>query len=643
MKGDLYMVKQFIRVLSLVGIIVLMVACSREQPVSTLGVAIPGYSEANQLTSLVAPTPAAGLEVVITETGKLSLSSDGLGTNSSSGGSIQVNKPNASATVRSAYLTCASSFGRIINDGEISLDGNPITWSRSVQNNAGSNATFFNNVFANVTSIVKPKVDAAAPGDVNFTQVEVNSGSIDGCGLYVIFNDPTQPSDKTVVLLFGGQDTNGETFNITLAEAINKSNPNLVLDLSLAISFSTGNSQHSEIDVNSQRLTTSAGGFDDGQPSNGALLTVGGIGDTNANPSDPNSTASTLDDELYNLIPFVNNGDTTITVFTTNPSDDDNIFAGALVLSSAAIVNEGILLSPATATNPVNTSHTVTAKVQNDQGNPIVGRTVTFKILSGPHAGLTGTGTTNASGVATFSYTGTSAGTDQIQASFVNSQGQTVTSNTVTKIWQGVTTDTTKPVCRVQSTTAGPPVTLNVFIQDTGSGLASIKVVTADNVNTIIPVFTVGSKTSLIVKGVKVDQTKKSRLELEVKDVAGNVTLCDPVIVNLAIDANNAWGRTSVNVSDIPEIEGQIRIENSGASVVRIKVNDGATNVFNVDGTPVAEHDATSDMKAGSNSASVVLHGAPGSSAVVMFHDGSASVSMIGLQHLSANLNLDWY
>jgi hypothetical protein len=63
----------------------------------------------------------------------------------------------------------------------------------------------------------------------------------------------------------------------------------------------------------------------------------------------------------------------------------------------------------------------------------VPGATVNFEVLSGPNAGKTGTGTTNASGQTSFTYTDTSApphGTDTIQA-FIGALG----SNIVTKTW----------------------------------------------------------------------------------------------------------------------------------------------------------------------------------------------------------------
>jgi len=86
-------------------------------------------------------------------------------------------------------------------------------------------------------------------------------------------------------LFFGAQDVNGDNFYIRYAEPINLADPKLRLDFSLGISYGyQSSSQYSIIEVNGKRLTTSAGGQDDGTASDGALITVGGIGDVNTNP-----------------------------------------------------------------------------------------------------------------------------------------------------------------------------------------------------------------------------------------------------------------------------------------------------------------------------------------------------------------------
>ncbi|MDQ6735097.1 MAG: DUF6531 domain-containing protein, partial [Nitrospirota bacterium] len=164
--------------------------------------------------------------------------------------------------------------------------------------------------------------------------------------------------NKSVTLLYGAQNTNGDTFNVALAQPINKNDPNQELTFGLGISFGYQSvSQYSLVDVNGARLSSAAGGQDDcdqkyaaspnfGSCGNGTLLTVGGVGDSTSNPPDPNATPQDgcvprCDDELYNLEPFVNNGDTSLTIHTLNPSNDDNIFFGWLVANPPATVTNG--------------------------------------------------------------------------------------------------------------------------------------------------------------------------------------------------------------------------------------------------------------------------------------------------------------
>jgi len=427
------------------------------------------FAFASATTLIQASEPAAGTDSngigpswvrmgsivpVVTEVGKVSVSIDGLGVYSESTGTIQVEKPSG-ATVRSAYMAAATTgfTGVKLANGDITIDGVGVNWDVETSSSISSW-----NYWAEVTSIVKPKIDAAPAGRIDFTIAElISSYNVDGEILVVIFDDPNQTTDNTVVLLFGAQDIAGDTFAIGLAEPIDLSDPNLGLDFSLGISYSyqQGDYQYSLVNVNGVRMTTWAGGEDDGGHANGKLITVGGLDDSNANPADPFATPKgnwRYDDELYNLKPFVKDGDTSINVYTQNPSADDNIFFAALSLkSTVAVVGEGIVLGPVSASNPLGTPHTLTATVQDDLGNPIVGRDVTFEVKSGPHAGMTHTEPTDASGHAYFTYTGTSAGTDVIVASFMDVSGKVVTSNEATKDW----TLATATVCTVWTTDVG--------------------------------------------------------------------------------------------------------------------------------------------------------------------------------------------
>ena len=104
-----------------------------------------------------------------------------------------------------------------------------------------------------------------------------------------------------------------------------------------------------------------------------------------------------------------------------------------------AVSGGTIVLSPETATNPVGTEHTVTATVTDADDGPVHGVVVTFTV-SGQNAGVTGTNGTDINGEATFTYAGVNGeGQDTIIASMVDADGNTQTSNDVTKDWVPVT------------------------------------------------------------------------------------------------------------------------------------------------------------------------------------------------------------
>ncbi|HJP79408.1 MAG TPA: choice-of-anchor P family protein [Pseudonocardiaceae bacterium] len=92
-------------------------------------------------------------------------------------------------------------------------------------------------------------------------------------------------------------------------------------------------------------------------------------------------------------------------------------------------------LAPPTQTDTVGSPATVDATLQNTCGTGLQGATVNFTIPSGPNAGTTGSAVTDANGVAAFTYTGATPGTDTVGASTTNPAG-TITSNPVNVVWQ---------------------------------------------------------------------------------------------------------------------------------------------------------------------------------------------------------------
>jgi uncharacterized repeat protein (TIGR01451 family) len=342
--------------------------------------------EGNVVAALTANVSANSLNQFKTIVGQVELSEDACGTDTPSPTSsctVDIVKPSAVATVREADLFCATTgfSGYVPKDGDVTVNASPAAWDQIIPNGIGSN-----NARDDVTAIVKPVGDSALPGLVTFTITENPTLNYDGCILKVIWDDPTT-TQNSILIFFGAQETTGDTFVINFAHPLDASSFATPLEFSLGISFGAqgcSSGQFSQVDVNGARLTTSAGGEDDGSCQNGALITVGGTGDTAVNPppfAPPTSNPSVPDDELYDLRPFLSVGDTSMTIFTLNPSHDDNIFIANLFLRNVTVVAPGADLGITKIATPdpafVGDSITYTLTVTNNGPDASAGGTVT--------------------------------------------------------------------------------------------------------------------------------------------------------------------------------------------------------------------------------------------------------------------------
>jgi len=127
-----------------------------------------------------------------------------------------------------------------------------------------------------------------------------------------------------------------------------------------------------------------------------------------------------------------------VTATSTDSADNTSEFSQWVEVVSGTPAVLQIKLSPQQAVNPVGTSHTVTATVTQD-GKPVAGLLVTFTVTSGPNTPQTFTATTDANGNVSFTYPGTSAGTDVIVATVADSSGAVLAQGEVVKKWQGET------------------------------------------------------------------------------------------------------------------------------------------------------------------------------------------------------------
>lgn len=105
--------------------------------------------------------------------------------------------------------------------------------------------------------------------------------------------------------------------------------------------------------------------------------------------------------------------------------------------------------------------------------------------------------------------------------------------------------DTTAPSCTPTDFRPGPPASADITTQDTGTGLASIHVTIADNVNVVVPSFTPGTTTPIVVSGTLIDPNVEGVFEIETVDVAGNVSSCGRTVTG-----GGGGGTPSIILSD---------------------------------------------------------------------------------------------
>ncbi len=274
-------------------------------------------------------------------------SADGLG-QEGTGNTIQAEVP-AGSTVVKAFLH--GTYYQNIPDAAartIDFDGTvyPMDLVSSLEVVPGF---FLSTTRADVTAQVAAKVGGG--GGITDFAVNTDPVFLDGVALTVVYSNPSLP-EGTIAVLDGSASTSGDTATFILASPLDKTIPGFQAIMSLGSGFgfqggvpadhTCGGVQFSIVDVNSQRMTSCAGNYDDGlgSPGNGELITVGGVGDSTANPADPNTQTGT-DDELYNLDPFLSQGDTSIEITSSNPSNDDNLFLAVIsITAEATVTNE---------------------------------------------------------------------------------------------------------------------------------------------------------------------------------------------------------------------------------------------------------------------------------------------------------------
>jgi hypothetical protein len=184
--------------------------------------------------------------------------------------------------------------------------------------------------------------------------------------------------------------------------------------------------------------------------------------------------------------------------------------------------------------------------------------------------------------------------------------------------------DFTKPRCPITLNDPGPPARIEVTIQDTSSGLAEILVTRSENADTVVPPFTVGTTDPVVLSATKIDQTQRARVEARVTDLAGNVALCDPILVLVSRDNNSPVVQSH---NDVPFVEDTVTITNGkpGLNSVEVIVNGTKFKAHLKDGEEKTLDISSALVPGDANTVTLRGLGKKGGSASVMIWDGESN------------------
>ncbi|MGA8148350.1 MAG: PEP-CTERM sorting domain-containing protein [Gallionellaceae bacterium] len=278
----------------------------------------------------------ASLTSFQTYVGDYGVSTAGWGAYPESSGTIEASVPVGAAVV-AAYLYTSTSGGLSAADGG-TLAGNTLTYTALPPVNWGGQAGRMD-----VTSIVAPLIDGGPGGVYNFAISETNTYNQDGEALVVVYSLASL-STSTIGILDGSSATTGDTTAINFASPLDPTAPGFIATMAIGDGYSydgtgcTDFGQTSTVTVDATVITNNAGCNDSSIPetaTNGNLITVGGF----INGFSPFLPSVADDHEFYNIAPQITTGDTTITVNTLNPSNDDNIFLAVFDVTGAGGVN----------------------------------------------------------------------------------------------------------------------------------------------------------------------------------------------------------------------------------------------------------------------------------------------------------------
>ncbi|MGH7493583.1 MAG: T9SS type A sorting domain-containing protein [bacterium] len=124
------------------------------------------------------------------------------------------------------------------------------------------------------------------------------------------------------------------------------------------------------------------------------------------------------------------------------------------------------------------------------------------------------------------------------------------------------------PMCEIVAVHPGPPKRLEIMVQDFESGVRSIRVRDENNVRVDIPDFELGTTEHLHIQATALDPTQPFSLTIAVRDLVGNVSTCDPILLTLQPDLNITEYRLAPAA-----VDRYFYINNQGVEQIEVELN----------------------------------------------------------------------
>ncbi len=171
----------------------------------------------------------------------------------------------------------------------------------------------------------------------------------------------------------------------------------------------------------------------------------------------------------------------------------------------------------------------------------------------------------------------------------------------------------------------GPPTQIGIEAQALESGLNDISVIEADNAWVTVPSFSNGTTEPIVITATKINQSLPSQVKLAVGDLAGNCTLCDPILTHVLTGKGNGREQT---FSSVDAVDHMVTITNGnpGLQSFEILVNGRRFRLARLQTNERRMIDISRAMLPGAQNVLILRgNGNPGSQADVIIWDGAGN------------------